>query len=101
MQETMMDRGVFPTAKASRYLQQLCKHFAHKVDVTYDERHGVVTLPIASAHLRAADTELVIELRADDEAALERGRGVIDSHLERFAFREEFKHMDWSGPVSL
>ena len=29
-----------PTASASRYLQQLCKHFAHKLPVTFDPAEG-------------------------------------------------------------
>ncbi|TIT63197.1 MAG: DUF2218 domain-containing protein, partial [Mesorhizobium sp.] len=29
------------TAHASRYLQQLCKHWAHKFPVEFDPNHGV------------------------------------------------------------
>ena len=29
-----------PTASASRYLQQLCKHWAHNLAVTFDAREG-------------------------------------------------------------
>ncbi|MDF0602006.1 DUF2218 domain-containing protein [Psychromarinibacter sp. C21-152] len=101
MNETLMDRGVFPTAKASRYLQQLCKHFAHKRDVTYDAQSGEVALPVGPARMQATESELVVEVQADDDESLARARTIIDSHLERFAFREEFKQMDWSGPVSL
>ncbi len=30
------------TAHASRYLQQLCKHWSHKFSVSFDERQGKV-----------------------------------------------------------
>jgi hypothetical protein len=30
------------TPRAERYLQQLCKHFGHKVAVTFDPRSGKV-----------------------------------------------------------
>jgi hypothetical protein len=29
-----------PTANGSRYLQQLCKHWAHNLAVDYDAREG-------------------------------------------------------------
>lgn len=38
----------------------------------------------------------VVEVEAPDAAGLERAQGVIDSHLVRFAFREEFEKMDWT-----
>ena len=34
-----------PTAHASRYLQQLCKHWSHNLTVDFDETHGTVTFP--------------------------------------------------------
>ena len=34
------------TANASRYLQQLCKHFGHKVEASFDEKAGIVRLPV-------------------------------------------------------
>ena len=37
---SMREIGTFTTPNASKYLQQLCKHFAHKVDVEYDETRG-------------------------------------------------------------
>lgn len=96
MQVKSTSTGRFETSNASRYLQQLCKHFAHKVDVTYDETSGEVALPIGPARLRADSDALVVEVEAPDAAGLERAQGVIDSHLVRFAFREEFEKMDWT-----
>jgi hypothetical protein len=34
-----------PTAHASRYLQQLCKHWSHTLAVTFSETAGTVTFP--------------------------------------------------------
>ena len=34
-----------PTAHASRYLQQLCKHWRHNLAVEFDESLGTVTFP--------------------------------------------------------
>lgn len=92
----MTDEGRFETPNASRYLQQLCKHFSHKTEVTFDEHAGQATLPGGPATLTATGAELVVLLEADTSEGLEQSRHVIDSHLERFAFREAFEKMDWA-----
>ena len=87
--------GTFETPNASRTLQQLCKHFGHKVETTFDETSGTIAFPAATATLEATPTRLTVALDAPtpDEAA--RMRAVIDSHLGRFAFREGFEGMAW------
>ncbi len=95
MQEQLTIKGRFETPNASRYLQQLCKHFGHKIDVRFDEHSGEIALSAGPAALTATDTELVVFLKADDAEGLERSCNVIDNHLERFAFREAFKNFDW------
>ena len=40
------------TALASRYLQQLCKHFAHKLPTTYDTGQGRIESRSAPAASR-------------------------------------------------
>ena len=34
-----------PTANASRYLQQLCKHWQHNLEVTFTPEHGTIVFP--------------------------------------------------------
>ena len=34
-----------PTAHASKYLQQLCKHWQHNLAVAFTADHGTVTFP--------------------------------------------------------
>lgn len=94
----IIDQGRFPTSNASRYLQQLCKHFAYKVDVQFDETFGTIALIVGKATLTATDAELIVDLEVDSAEGLGRARGVIDSHLARFAFREAFQTMNWSAP---
>lgn len=79
------------TPKASKYLQQLCKHFGHKVPVEFDELNGSITLPFGTCVLQAQDEELVLTLEGVDIGKLEQ---VIGSHLERFAFRESL-NLTW------
>lgn len=96
MQESLTDEGRFKTANASRYLQQLCKHFVHKIEVRLDQYKGELMVPLSPISLTAKDDELVVTLTSDNADRLEKSRGVIDSHLERFAFKEGLKGMDWS-----
>nr|WP_325248517.1 DUF2218 domain-containing protein [Amylibacter sp.] len=87
--------GVFETPNASKYLQQLCKHFGHKVTVTYDAEKGRVDFPFGIAELRASDTALRVTITVTDPELIARARGAIDSHLVSFAFRENFETMTW------
>lgn len=54
----LSDTGVFATAQASKYLQQLCKHFAHKVEVTYGAQSGSAALPPGPASLGSGPIDL-------------------------------------------
>lgn len=85
-----------PTSHASRYLQQLCKHWAHKLEVSFTPEHGVVKLPDeALATLDAGPDGLAVRVEAGDAETLERMKGVVVRHLDRFAFREAPLTFDW------
>lgn len=79
--------AIVQTEHASRYLQQLCKHFAHKVAVEFTPQTGTVTLPFGTCHLSADAAQLVLKgtSKTPDLPRLERFLG---DHLARFAFRE-------------
>lgn len=85
----------FETENSARYLQQLCKHFAHKVDVTYDESNGECRFSCGTAVLTVAGTGLDIHITAADEDGLHDTRAVIEDHLLRFAFREAPQPLTW------
>lgn len=91
----MQQIGTYQTTKASQYLQQLCKHFAHKVEVDYDATSGWADLPPGRCTMRCDDTMLEITVTAQDEPGLARARAIIDDHLVRFAHREGFSAMGW------
>jgi uncharacterized protein len=91
------DTGRFETSQASKYLQQVCKHFSHKLEVRFDERKGEMLLPTGPASLRADETGLTIEISSEDAEGIARARGIVDKHLQRFAFREGFEGMRWEG----
>lgn len=98
MQDQFTAEGRFETPNASRYLQQLCKHFGHKIEVSFDERQGKIDFAFGPADLSADGETLMVKITTGNEEDLSRGRNVIDKHLERFAFREGFKEMDWTPP---
>ncbi|MCP4827041.1 MAG: DUF2218 domain-containing protein [Shimia sp.] len=88
--------GTFSTRHASKYLTQMCKHFAHKIDVAYDDTKGHCTFPMGSATMLANSEQLCVEVKVSHTEDLIQVKHVIDVHLERFAFREDFKNMDWT-----
>jgi hypothetical protein len=86
-----------PTANAAKYLQQLCKHWSHKLDVDLSDRRGVVRFPSAVATMEASQDSLLVTIEADESETLERMKGVVASHLDRFAFREAPLPFEWSA----
>src|SRR3954470_24776536 len=83
-------------ASASRYLQQLCKHWSHKFAVSFTPEHG--TIPFDETRVCTLDGSkdaLALRIDAADDATLERMEGVVVEHLKRFAFREELDDVRW------
>ncbi len=77
------------TAHGSRYLQQLAKHWSHKLEVTFDATQATIRFPNGVvASLEAGDAALLARLDAPDPETLARMKGVLAEHLDRFAFRE-------------
>jgi hypothetical protein len=91
-------RASVPTANAARYMQQLCKHWSHKLKVELSERRGVVKFPAAVATFEARADALSVTIEGEKSEEVERLKGVVASHLDRFAFREAPLRFDWTGP---
>ncbi|THV14154.1 DUF2218 domain-containing protein [Rhizobium rhizophilum] len=87
--------AVVPTDSGWKYLQQLCKHWAHKLEVELGEQKGVVKFAEATAVVTSDDQALTVEIEASSPEVLERMKGVVSSHLDRFAFREAPLPFDW------
>ena len=84
-----------PTASASRYLQQLCKHWSHKFEVTFDAETGRIALPFGATDLAASADALTVTIELADDADAARAQQVVADHLNRFAFREGELAFDW------
>lgn len=85
--------AIIPTKNASRYLQQLCKHFARKVDVEFTQDEGTVSLPFGTCRL-SADSERLVLRGTSEDSNLPRLESLLGDHLARFAFREN-PTIDW------
>lgn len=91
----LVTTATYPTAHASKYLQQLCKHFAHKIEVSYDDTHGRAALQPGVVELSADANALSVRVESADAKDLIQARFVIDSHLVTFAHREGFTGFSW------
>ena len=86
----------FQTENASRYLQQLCKHFAHKVDVEFAPTSGRVDFGVGRAELTATAERLEFVAYSADVEGLQKTKAVLEDHIVRFAFREKLSGLNWS-----
>jgi len=84
------------TAHASKYLQQLCRHWAHKLQVEFSPTHGEIVFGEGRACVLDADEDgLTIVVSAPDVAQTARLGDVVVEHLNRFAFREILAATAW------
>ena len=91
-------RASVPTANAGKYMQQLCKHWSHRLEVDLSEERGVVKFPAALATFEPAADALLVTIEGEEDE-IERMKGVVASHLDRFAFREAPLPFDWKAPA--
>lgn len=87
--------GTYDTPNGSKYLQQLCKHFGHKIETAFTAETGVIHFGFGSVDLKADADRLTILAVPENEDTAGRVKKVIDDHLKRFAFREDFEGMTW------
>ena len=83
--------GFAACQERARYLQQLVKHWSHKMAASWDADGQIAAFPFGehdNAVMNARPDGIAITLVTPDEARNETLRGVIERHLDRFAFRE-------------
>ncbi len=97
--------ALVPTDQASRYLQQLCKHWQHNLQVEFTPENGTVIFPKdargayhpgdAVVTFDVAETGLSVRVDATSQEQLDGLKGAVARHLDRFAFREGALQFDW------
>ena len=85
---TLSSEARVAAASASRYLQQLCKHWAHKRQVSNDATQGRIEFDAGLCELNADGETLTMKISANEEGSLPVLEDVVERHLKRFAFRE-------------
>jgi hypothetical protein len=97
MTQMLVSEAHIVTPSASKYLQQLCKHWSHKFAVEFSAEKGRV--PFAADRVcdfaATADT-LTLRIEAADDESLSRTERVVIDHLKRFAFREDLGSVNWN-----
>lgn len=97
--------ALVPTPNASRYVQQVCKHWAHNLDVTFDAAQGRIVFPRdargaawagdAVVTLTARPDALECAIVASEPGQLAGLKGAVERHIDRFAFREAPLSYPW------
>ena len=93
-----------PTASASKYLQQVCKHWEHNLAVEYDAAKGTIVFPKDArganwagdgvVTLTAGPDALNCRIEASEPGQRDGLKGALARHVDRFAFRETLA-WDW------
>ncbi|HEX8400132.1 MAG TPA: DUF2218 domain-containing protein [Allosphingosinicella sp.] len=99
------------TEHAARYLQQVCKHWSHNLDVTYDEQQGRIVFPRdargadwpadAVVTLTAAPDTLECRVEASAPGQRDGLKGALERHIDRFAFREAPIGYEWRAQARI
>jgi len=102
---TFSATALVPTDSASKYLQQLCKHWQHNLQVEFTPENGTVIFPKdargqdhpgdAVVTFNVAEAGLETRVDATSAEQLEGLKGAVARHLDRFAFREAPLAFDW------
>ncbi|MFS0740956.1 DUF2218 domain-containing protein [Brevundimonas sp. 3P9-tot-E] len=82
------------TAQASRYMQQLAKHWAHKFEAAFTPENARIVLPMGVCRMQALADRLLVRLEGDVGADMDRFKVVFADHLSRFGHRETLV-FDW------
>lgn len=93
-------RASVTSEHASKYLQQLCKHWSHRLQTEFDPQTGWVRFDDERiVHFSADDGRLDMRLETQTPEQLEQTQNTVIVHLKRFAFREDFGDVTWTKEI--
>ena len=96
----LQSEAIVQTSEASRLLFKLCKHFARKIDVQFDERQAQACFPWGACHMQATAEDLVFRCQASSADTLQQLQTVLQAHLELLT-RKAPLTCCWSQPLDL
>ncbi|MBT8090774.1 MAG: DUF2218 domain-containing protein [Gammaproteobacteria bacterium] len=77
------------TKHGASYAKRLCRHFAHKIPATVEDRHARIEFPFGPCNIDVDDTHMHIVVELSDESQIERAESVVADHLVRMANKDE------------
>ncbi|WDD94330.1 DUF2218 domain-containing protein [Burkholderia sp. FERM BP-3421] len=80
--------------QADRVLFKMCKHYAIKVPVVFDDTRAAIDFPYGKCHVTRADDRLSLRCEADSTDKLEQIQYVMDEHLALMARNKQLV-IDW------
>ena len=92
-------QGLAKCEKPERYIQQLVSHWGHKYATRYEEADKEGVFPFSdteTAIMTARPGGIAINLMTGDHERNVHMRGVIERHIDRFAFREAPLTFEWT-----
>lgn len=93
----MKTTATFPTTRGAALLGTMAKHFGHKIPVTTDDGRAKIRFDGGLAILTETPGGLALTVEAADAAKQAQLQGVVESHLLRFAHREDPAPLVWSA----
>lgn len=84
------------TPDASRLINRLCKHFRHRIEAEWNERHGQLHFSIGECRLSAEPDALVLRCESPSTQQLDELGEVVASHLVRFA-GDQVEAVQWQA----
>lgn len=84
------------TPNGGKYVRQICKHWSHKLETEINGDRGKVFFPTAVTAMDADETGITITISGEGRDDVEQLTGVVSSHIDRFAFREDPLTYDWA-----
>jgi len=93
----MISQSIVQTPNASKYMKQLCNHFAHKLKVAVQEDTSSIEFPMGKCTLTVENDNLIVCCETDDVEGQERMQFAVEKHFKQFAWREEIEFV-WAVP---
>lgn len=97
----MRSSGIFQSRNARDHLLRLAKHFSHKVEVHHDLESARIHFSCGRVLIAAEDARLRFEILSPSVEARRETENVVESHLQRFAFREAPVSIAWTRVADL
>lgn len=86
----------FPTERAAPLMGTMAKHFGHKIPVSAGEDHARLQFEAGLGIIEVTQDGLRLTVEAASEDQARMLRGVLESHLLRFAHREDPQPLTWA-----